>query len=102
MLGFPTIVQVIKLVLDVGLPSNIIVSNGDICRSYACFFIRVPKLESIVKVTLGDKATWEGWSTWFKWGAVNGFTLTQVCVRDDRVTVAELSCTKLVAHELLV
>ena len=101
MLGFPAVTQVIKLVFDIRLPGDVVVSNGDIgcsCSTIICS----PNFECVVEVTLRDEATREGRITWNERSSIERFILAKVSVSDDRVTVAELTYVQLVAHKLLV
>jgi len=85
----PFAFHVLELVLDVGLPGNVIICNRYVINLHAG--IRSPKLKCIIEVALGDEATWEGCRILNKQGRIIVGVLdpvAEVAVLRDGLTVA--------------
>ena len=91
------LVDVLELVVDVGLPCDVLGLDFDLGA-----FI-VLQGERIVEETLGDKSTWEGSSLGVKRGdTVVSRNAAQLAVGLNGIAVVELSNGELGAHKLLV
>ena len=91
LLLLPLAIHVLKLVLDVRLPRNVIVCNRDVSNLQAG--ICSPQLERIIEVALSDEAAWEGCRILIKQSLIvvgELYPATEVLVLCDGLTVAQL------------
>ena len=103
LLLIPSTWQVCELIFDIGVPSNIIVRNGNI-RDCFTLIVTAPQLKRIIEIALGNQSTWECSCVWIKHcdSIVGSFYSSKVCICRDRVAIAKLVYSEFHARKLLV